>query len=357
MTVLQLGPYPPPNGGVQSNIVAIRRYLSGKGIRSGVINLTRHREAREEGVYHPATALQTAVLLLRLPYRVLHFHLGGIVTKRVLGLSLVLCWLPRRRAVLTFHSGGYPSTREGKRARRWSLNGFVFRQYDRVIAVNQAIADMMRRYGVAEERIRLIGPAAIDPAEIAGELPGELAEFYAGHKPVLVTVGLLEPEYDLPLQIEVLGKVRERLAGAGLVIIGSGSLERELRERIAAQPWRKHILLAGDVPHAVTLRAIGDADVLLRTTKYDGDAVSVREALYLGTPVIATENGMRPEGLRLIPVGDGAALEAAIFEEARSGGSKRERGSAGLENVEAVYRVYEELEKSGDDIMAEIHDN
>lgn len=344
MTVLQLGPYPPPNGGVQSNIVAIRRYLSRKGIRSGVINLTRHREAREEGVYHPATALQTALLLLRLPYRVLHFHLGGIVTARVLGLSLLLCWLPNRRAVLTFHSGGYPSTPEGKRANPRSFSGFVFRQFDRVIAVNRAIADMMRRYGVEEERIRIICPAAIDPTETAEKLPEKLAEFYARHKPVLVTVGLLEPEYDLPLQIEVLGKVRERLAGAGLVIIGSGSLERELRDRIAAQSWRDDILLAGDLPHAATLRAIGDADVLLRTTRYDGDAVSVREALYLGTPVIATENGMRPEGPRLIPVGNAGALQAAIEERLWSGGSKRGPGSAGLENVEAVFRVYEELE-------------
>ncbi len=344
MTVLQLGPYPPPNGGVQSNIVAIRRYLTGKGIRSGVINLTRHREVREEGVYHPTTALETALLLLRLPYRVLHFHLGGIVTARMLGLSLLLCWLPKRKAVLTFHSGGYPSTPEGKRAKPRSFNGFVFRRFDRVIAVNPAIADMMRRYGVDEERIRLICPAAIDPTEIAESLPEKVAEFYARHQPVLVSVGLLEAEYDLPLQIEVLGKVRERLAGAGLVMIGSGSLERELREQIAAQPWREHILLAGDLPHAVTLRAIGEADVLLRTTRYDGDAVSVREALYLGTPVIATDNGMRPEGPRLIPVGDGVALQAAIEERAWAGGLKRAHGSAGLANVEAVFRVYEELE-------------
>src|SRR5438105_8526009 len=39
-----------------------------------------------------------------------------------------------------------------------------------------------------------------------------------------------------------------------------------------------------------SLRAIADADVLLRTTLYDGDAISVREALYLGTPVVATDN-------------------------------------------------------------------
>ena len=115
MTILQLGPYPPPNGGVQSNLMAIRGHLLKRGFRTGVINLTRHREAKEEEVYHPETAWETASLLWRLPYRVFHFHWGGNVTPRLLSLSLFLCWLPRHKTILTFHSGGYPSTRKAWR--------------------------------------------------------------------------------------------------------------------------------------------------------------------------------------------------------------------------------------------------
>ena len=43
MIVLQLGPYPPPHGGVQTNIVAIREHLRRHGMGAPVINLTRHR--------------------------------------------------------------------------------------------------------------------------------------------------------------------------------------------------------------------------------------------------------------------------------------------------------------------------
>ena len=43
MTVLQLGPYPPPHGGVQTNLVAIRDHLRRHGMAATVINLTRHR--------------------------------------------------------------------------------------------------------------------------------------------------------------------------------------------------------------------------------------------------------------------------------------------------------------------------
>ena len=99
---------------------------------------------------------------------------------------------------------------------------------------------------------------------MAPELPAPLDRFRAAHRPLLLTVGLLEPEYDLPLQIDVLGEVRKRLPQAGLAIIGSGSLESELRERIQSKPWAEHILLAGDVPHGATLKAIHEADMVRR---------------------------------------------------------------------------------------------
>ena len=45
MRVVQLGPYPPPHGGVQTNLVAIREYLRRSGHACDAINLTRHRRA------------------------------------------------------------------------------------------------------------------------------------------------------------------------------------------------------------------------------------------------------------------------------------------------------------------------
>ena len=137
------------------------------------------------------------------------------------------------------------------------------------------------------------------------------------HAPLLLSVGLLEPEYDVPAQVRALESLRTDPPGAGLLLIGSGSLEAELRALIAASPAREHILLAGDVPHRRTLQAIASCSALLRTTLYDGDAISVREALALGTPVIATDNGMRPAGVHLVPLGSAVALNTAVTARAR----------------------------------------
>jgi glycogen synthase len=343
MRVLLLGPYPPPHGGVQTNLVAIRELLLSRGHSCAVVNLHRFRSSKDRDVYHPATALETLRLLARLRYDIVHLHIGGELPPRLLGLALLSVLMPGARGVLTFHSGGYAASEAGRRANPRTLRGAIFRRFDRVIAVNQEIVELFRRFGVAGSKIRLIAPHPL-PALPEGGLPPQLRDFFCAHSPVLVTVGLLEPEYDLPLQIEALGEVRWRYPKAGLLIIGAGSLEQRLRDRIAAQPWAQHILLAGDVPHAATLRAIAEADLLLRTTLYDGDSVAVREALHLGTPVIVTDNGMRPAGVRLIPAQDKAALCSAIEASLDGPRSRPEPSAAGAEdNIEAVLKLYEEL--------------
>jgi glycosyltransferase involved in cell wall biosynthesis len=258
--------------------------------------------------------------------------------------------VPGKRIVFTFHSGGYPSSPRGRSTTASSFTGFVLRRFDRLIAVNSALVDFFRKVGVSDERVALICPHSF-PGEFSigngtaiEAMPEQLACFLEAHNPNLISVGGLEPEYDLPLQIQVLSRVRERFGNAGLVMIGSGRKENEVRALIAAQPDEDHMLLAGDVAHRATLQAIARSDVMLRTTLYDGDAISVREALHLGIPVIATDNGMRPEGVRLIPVSDENALFAAI-ETVLSAGKRQtpQAVEADEENLDAVYRLYGEV--------------
>ncbi len=343
MKVVQLGPFPPPHGGVQTNLVAIRDYLRRSGHSCDVVNLTRFRREDAEGVYYPAGAAELMRLLRRLPADILHLHFGGDLTSRLLGLALFCTLLPGRKTVLTFHSGGYPGSPAGRTAAPATLRGFVLRRLDGLIGVNPEIAALFAKFGVRWERIRTILPFAVQPPDRSLPLPERLAEFLNAHSPMLLTVGLLEPEYDLPMQIDVMADLLERYPRAGLLIVGAGSLEESLRSRIAGTPYRDHVCLYGDMPHAVTLRATLESDLLLRTTLFDGDSVSVREALYLGTPVIATDNGMRPEGVRLIPPSDPGQLRDAVCEVLSGQRERQAPAGDGQENIRAVTQFYEEV--------------
>jgi len=343
MRILQFGVFPPPNGGVQTNVKAIRDYAREHGHRCGVVNLTRHRKAETDEVFYPTSALQVMKLAATYPADILHFHLGGQIMPRLLGLYLFGSLLPGKRTVLSFHSGGYPSSPEGRAAKAASFAGFVFRRMDRIIAVNAEIADLFRRFGVSDKKIRMIAPHSFPAAPPPVEWPERLREFMGRHSTLLVTVGLLEPEYDLPLQIEAMAQ----FPNAGLVIAGSGGLEGSLRELITTKPYADRVLLYGDLPRDATLNLIVKADAFLRTTLYDGDSVSVREALHFGTPVIATENGMRPEGVRKFRIGDRAGLERAIADQLREGRTAfTPKQKDEHDNVRQVLDLYQELSSS-----------
>src|SRR5260370_33714423 len=151
---------------------------------------------------------------------------------------------------------------------------------------------MFKKFGVPASRIRLILPYELPSAVPDVALPPTIRNFLRTHSPILLSVNGLEQEYDLPLQIEVLGSVREIHPDAGLLIVGTGSREGEIRDRIQAMPYAEDILLAGDISHDIVLRIMSLSGVLLRPTLYDGDSIAVREARHFGLPVVATDNGM-----------------------------------------------------------------
>jgi len=304
MRVLLLGPYPPPHGGVQTNLVAIRSFLLSRGVHCSVINITRHRKPDADDVYYPKGPTQVVQLLGRLRYDLSHLHIGGMLSNRLLALALVCARWPQKKSVMTFHSGGFPSTPEGQALGPSSFAGFVLRSFDGIIGVNEEIIRFLQKMGVRQERARLISPYAfLDGSSAERALPPALAEFFSTHDPVLTSVGLLEPEYDLPLQISALTPIREKFPRAGLLLIGSGSLELSLRETIAASPSAAHVLLLGDVPHAETMEAVA----------------------------------------RLIPKANLEALVSAIGSELQQVAAPKNVSGGDEGNIRAVFEFYREL--------------
>ena len=342
MKVVQLGPYPPPHGGVQTNLVAIRDFVRQQGSSCAVINITRHRQAEVDEVYFPKGSADLLWDLFSKRYQVVHLHIGGGIPLRVQALALAATSVPWASSILTLHSGGFPSSPEGKAATRGSLLAFVLRRFRYIIGVNQEMIEFFVRLGVPRSRTRLILPHSVAAAQMADRLPEPLHSFFAKYDRILVAVCGLEPQYDISRQIEAMKQVVEDFPRTGLAVLGSGSQKDVIEQQVANCAYRDHILMCGDVPHAVTLRAIAESDILLRTTLYDGDAISIREALYLQTPVIATDNGMRPAGVHLIPIGDTDALVLAIKQILGGNSAHQSQPERDDSNLAAVFHLYQE---------------
>jgi glycogen synthase len=345
MHVLLFGPVPPPMGGVQAHMMALREHLLAHGHRVSVINITRYRKAAGNGIYYPASAAALLALALKLQPDIMHVHLGGHLSRRDLALCLALSAIPGPSLFFTFHSGGYPGSEAGKRASRASVAGMVLRRLDGLIGVNAEIVDVFHRYGVQPSRTALIEPHSISDASLshpAESMPPALREFAERHHPFLLAVGGLEPEYSNELLVDTMPAIRRRHPEAGLAIVGGGSLAASIRERIAASPVRDHILLCGDVPHAGTMAAIARADLMLRPTQYDGDSVSVREALAMGTRVLASRTAMRPPGVMLLSALEPEALVTGV-SDALACDPPEVKGGRGEGNLEAVLEFYDRI--------------
>lgn len=337
--VLQLGPYPPPEGGISRNMLAIRDELLAGGHRCSIVATSRSSSVMDEpDVYHPRSPMALIGLLRQLKFDVLHLHIGGDVTTRVLALALTCSLFGRGRSVLTMHSGGFATSNEAEAAKPGSFAGRVFRRFSRIIAVNEKLADVFRRFGV--ESVSVIPPFALAQPDVNVTVPTGLAAFCKTHTPLLIAVGGLEKDYDPLLQIATMKEIASELPNAGLMIVGGGSMQSEVEAAVAASGCADAILLAGNVEHAVTLHLMNDADMVLRTTLFDGDAISVREALYLGTPVIATDTGERPDGVSLIPIGNKDDLLRKVLEIAAMPKASRNDMSADNTNIAAVVNLY-----------------
>ena len=156
----------------------------------------------------------------------------------------------------------------------------------------------------------------------------------------MLAVGGLSKTYQPLEHISLMKRIREQLPKAGMIFIGGGELDDEVRRAELSQPGR-HIEFTGDLPRAETIEVIRRADVFLRLTLWDGDSVSLREAVHLGIPAVATDNGMRPDGVHLVSGIDDDSIPQLVESLAEIKGDRTVASHDA--NIRAVVELYGEL--------------
>jgi glycosyltransferase involved in cell wall biosynthesis len=113
---------------------------------------------------------------------------------------------------------------------------------------------------------------------------------------VFSTTALDRPEYGMDLLVDAIWRVSMERPDVGCIVMGVGAEATRILEMIEQRDLTRSILMLGDVPHAECLHLMSRSAAFIRPTLTDGDSVSVREALALGTPVIASDAVSRPNG-------------------------------------------------------------
>jgi glycosyltransferase involved in cell wall biosynthesis len=286
------------------HLASLQEYLERKGHPCFVINLGKNKKLQSRKVVSPKTSLGVARHLLKRRDHVCHLHFGGALHPRILLLAFFAGIVFRRKCTATIHSGGLPVWGIPANPLKKALLRISFAQSRAIICVNQRIAGYFKDLGLSEEKIHTVSPFVFPADKGADQLPPFLESFLEGKHPLLCSIGLLEPEYDLPLLLRAFRRYSGRRPDAGLVIVGSGSLHSLLAQQIPDMGLTDKVFLTGDLEHTQTLRVLSASDCYIRATRYDGDCISLREAIHLGIHSIATDTGFRPEGTVLFPMGN-----------------------------------------------------
>jgi glycogen synthase len=295
MKILLIGEFPPPYGGISVHVAGLHKELTAAGIPSKVLDITRVR--------HP---VRFGVALLRAVWRgwTPHLHTNGHNPKSwLVALACGLAGRVHGGGILTLHSGlaprylsSLPFWRRWCAARTCSL-------YGRVLCVSPAIQHSIVSLGVSPERTEIV-PACLPVSAPDVALDPYLHAWMERHRPLFSTALFFRPEYGFDLLVSALADFRTRHPRVGCVVMGSGEDQVEARKQIKDAGLEGNVLFVGDVDHDTCLQLMSRSDVFLRPTLSDGDSISVREAISLGLPVVASRIGARPAGAILFDPGD-----------------------------------------------------
>ena len=279
-----------------------------------------------------------------------HANTYGRIAARLAGVKGI---------VATVHNV-YFATKLKRRCLNHWLAGFT----DRIIAVSEAVKDDIVRYDwVPPQKVAVI-PNGIDIRAFDRPVDRQAIRRQLGIAPddvVIGSVSRLERQKGQADMVSAFHRLARTYPDIRLVVVGDGSLRPALERQVADAGLARRVIFTGFRRDIVEL--LSGMDLFVSASLWEGQGVSVLEAMAARLPVVATRVGGTVEVVEdgvtgmLVPPSDAAALAAACetlaFDRVRS----RALGDAGRARVESrfcgeamirrIEAIYEELGDRG----------
>lgn len=304
--VLQIGNYPPPMCGWAIQTVLVTEELRRRGQVCEVLKINENRQLKGSGyidVQGGADYLYKVVRHALAGYRI-NVHVNGQSKKGyfIALAAMLVARLTFRPALLTFHGGlsqQYFPRHDSVRL-RWAFK-LLFLLCSAIACDSDEIKLAIEEYGVDPQRVASIATFSSQYLDFKSvNLSPETEEFLSEHNPVFFSYVSFRTEYRLEVLREGMSRFRQKYPEAGFIWLGFPDKEYPLAEEYV-NGWpvseRQSLLLLGNLPHQDFLTLMLRCTACLRTPACDGVSASVKEALGLGIPVVASENGRRPTGV------------------------------------------------------------
>jgi len=228
---------------------------------------------------------------------------------------------------------------------RWK---YTSRRIDAFIAVSQGIKDVLVSDGVQPEKAHVIysavHPESFRPAPLRTLETLRTKLKLKRNLPVLIKVANYSDWKGQMVFLEAAAHLLAQGCPAQFVLVGRDTDGSEVAQKIRRLGLEPHVLVLGfrtDIPNLLSL-STGSVN---SAVSGEGLSGALRESLFLGIPVIATDvSGNRElvvdgETGRLVPPGDPEALAEAMRWVLKNQSQARQLAQAGQERVKSLMQI------------------
>ena len=257
------------------------------GQKGAAIRFHQCREAGGRGIGYHLSEIGYCLRILR---HALRMRADTILLQRnmVHFWPLGLARLFGIRLVVSLHNTLWPIHRSASRRERWigRLNGWLFRQADRVIGVSQAVTDQIRAVSGPSARTEVQTPQyKTDLIQAFRSRPGAV--------PLrdILYLGRIETPKGVFLLLDAFEQVAESHPGLRLRFVGSGHALEDLRTAVAGSSHAERISVPGPCDGDQVFAELARADLLVCPTTgqfAEGLAKTPIEATLAGVPSLVS---------------------------------------------------------------------
>ena len=317
--------YPPPRAGWGLRVEFLKKRLQCEGHECVVLNIGTSRRIPSSEYETVMNGVDFVWKVWRYSRRgfIVHVHANGdSPTGLLLALTAELVNLAcGRRCFLTFHAGVIQRYFPRERSRLLTpIFKLLFAIPRRIICNSEPVRACIAAYGIDADKIAAIPAFSRQYLEFAPRgLSPELETFLLRWPAVVFSYLKMRPLFYPVTLVDGMAAVMAERHDVGLVLCGGlGHADRgvwpAVQAAIERHGVRDRICFVDDLDHDAFLTLLRRSALYLRTPITDGVASSVLEALALGIPVVASENGTRPPGVAMYPAPDPEGLARAVLQ-------------------------------------------
>lgn len=301
LTIAMFGSYPPPYGGVAIHIQRLRAMLVKNCIECIIYDISNYTKKDKKTININKIYNWYHIFIPK--GDIVHIHKSYINLKHII-FFIILYRVMGKKVILTYHGRRYDVKNFNwfKRMITKATADFI----SHYIVVGPHIKDNLLFLNVNPNKISII-PAFLPPViknEEIDKIPQRIFDFMEHHTPLIsanayrISFYNNQDLYGVDMCIDLCADLQNVYPQIGLVFclpdIGDYEYFNKMKQKITGKGIENNFLFVTQSYQFYPI--LMKSDIFVRPTNTDGDAISIREALYFKIPAVASDVVPRPEG-------------------------------------------------------------